>query len=309
MALIEQTLEVVQDFDERCADLGIRVLPETPNIGAVVEGVDGKEPLSAEAVALLKDALMRYKVLFLKNQNLSMQQHHELTLQFGPPCANKTIFEKDYDEEGLSNVTVVPHFHADLMYLHEGPSFSMLQMREKPAVGGDTMWADLVSSYQALSPAMREFLEGLTVTNGRQTYFLPDNELRAHHKARYDDELGDEQLALLREFLAPNVNPLVRVIPETGVSSYWISQEHTQRINELSKEESDTLLAMLFKHQLQPRFVYRYRWNVGDIAFWDHRTTLHSGIADFGKEKRFAQRQSVGENAPISVAEWNATHK
>lgn len=307
MTIAERTIETTDGSVETFENLDIRILPETPVFGAVVEGVDGRVRLSDEAIAVLKDALMRYKVLFFKNQNLSMQEHHAFTLQFGPPCANKTIFEKDYDEEGLSKVTVVPHFHADLMYLKEGPSFSMLQMREKPSVGGDTMWADLVSSYQALSPAMQTFLEGLTAVNGRKTFFMSDDQLHAHHKARYNDDLGSDQLKQLREFLAPNENPVVRVIPETGVKSYWISEEHTQRIKELSTEESKALLQMLFAHQLQPRFIYRYKWNVGDIAFWDHRTTLHSGIADFGEQKRFAQRQSVGENVPISIAEWNAT--
>jgi taurine dioxygenase len=307
MTIAERVLDITDGSVEIHRDLNIRILPETPTIGATIEGITGKEALSDAAIAVLKDALMRYKVLFFKGLNITKEEHHKFTTQFGAPCANKTIFEKDYDEEGYANVTVVPHFHADLMYLKEGPSFSMLQMREKPAVGGDTMWADLVSSYQDLSPAMQEFLEGLTAINGRSTYYMSDDQLHEHHKKRYHEDLSIEQLRQLREFLAPNENPIVRVIPETGVKSYWISAEHTQRIKELSSEESKTLLDMLFRHQMQPKYIYRYKWNVGDIAFWDHRTTLHSGIADFGSEKRLAQRQSVGENTPISVAEWNAT--
>jgi taurine dioxygenase len=308
MVAITELVSARENFDELASDLRITISPETPTLGAVVTGVNGKEPLSPEAVALLTEAILRYKVLFFRNQFLTDEEHHRFTLHFGDPCANKTIFEKDYDAEGLSNVTVVPHFHADLMYLEEGPSFSMLQMHTKPPVGGDTMWADLVASYHELSPTMQGFLEGLTAINGRSTYYLSDAALHEHHLQRYHEDLSSEQLSLLREFLAPNENPLVRVIPENGERVYWISEEHTQRIKELSDAESSSLLKMLFAHQMQPRFIYRYRWNVGDIAFWDHRTTLHSGIADFGDTKRHAKRQSVGSNRPISVAHWNRTH-
>jgi taurine dioxygenase len=307
MALIEKTVEVDQDGVENFRDLNIRILPETPTIGAVVEGVNGKEPLSDEVIVLLKDALMRYKVLIFRDQHLSNEEHQRFTCSFGPAFANPARFLAEYDEEGLTSVSVVPHFHADLMYQKQGPSFSMLQMHEKPAVGGDTMWADLVSSYQDLSPTMREFLEGLTAINGRRTYFWPDDLLLKHHKKHYREDLSPEQLKQLREYLTPNENPVVRVIPETGVRSYWISEEHTQKIKELSEQESDALLKMLFAHQLQPRYIFRHKWNVGDIAFWDHRTTLHSGIADFGSQKRHGKRQSIALNVPISVEEWNAT--
>lgn len=306
MAFVEDIVH--EDLAERQRDLKIRILPETPSLGAVIEGVNAKEPLNEEVVSLLTDALMKYKVLFFQRQHLSREEHQAFACSFGEPFANPARFLADYDEEGLTNVSVVPHFHADLMYMHQGPSFSMLQMLEKPDVGGDTMWADLVSSYQELSETMREFLEGLTAINGRRTYYWPDDLLLTHHKKHYNEDLTPEQLKQLRAYLTPNENPVVRVIPETGVKSYWISEEHTQKIKELSQQESDALLGMLFRHQLHPRFIYRYRWNVGDIAFWDHRTTLHSGISDFGNEKRFGQRQSVRLNTPVSVAEYNASH-
>jgi len=276
----------------------IRISPETPTLGAVVEGVDAKEPLSSEVVKVLTDAILKYKVLFFRAQHLNPQQHQAFALNFGAPMVNPLRFLQPYDEEGLADVSVVPHFHADLMYLSEGPSFSMLQMHQLPTVGGDTMWADLVQSYNELSQPMRDLIEPLTAINGRKTYFLPDEELLAAHKRGYGEDLNPEQLKQLRSYLAPCENPIVRVIPETGQKNYWVSREHTQKIKELSKPESDAILGLLFQHQLQPRFVYRWKWGVGDIAFWDQRTTLHSGIADFGSERRFGQRQSVGPNRP-----------
>lgn len=279
--------------------LQVRIVPETPQLGAVVEGVNCKEPQSDEVVKILTEALLRYKVLFFRAQHLSPPQQQAFALNFGPPSPNPLRFLRPYDEEGLSDVTVVPHFHADMMYLTEGPSFSLLQMLELPPVGGDTMWADLVASYADLSQPMKDFLEPLVAINGRKTYFMGDDDLRKSHKRQYGEELDAEQLRKLREYLAPCENPVVRVIPETGAKNYWVSEEHTLSIKGLSKQESDAILTMLFRHQLQPRYVYRWRWGVGDLALWDQRTTLHSGIADYGDQKRFAQRQSVGTNRPV----------
>jgi taurine dioxygenase len=280
----------------------VSLAPITPRFGAVVEGVDGTRPLSDDIVQTLKEAILKYKVLFFREQHLTPSQQAALAANFGgasQPGGAK--FAQDYEEEGLSNVTLVPHFHADHMYGEEGPSFSMLQMLELPEVGGDTMFADLVASYESLSEPVRVFLETLSASHVMPNYYLSDEDLAAAHKRQYEENLTPEQLKELRHIMRPNVHPLVRVIPETGVKNYWVSEQHTERIVGLSRHESEAILGLLFREQLLPQFVIRWSWSVGDIAFWDHRTTLHSGVADFGSQKRRGQRASVGSNSPVAV--------
>lgn len=280
----------------------VSLAPITPRFGAVVEGVNAKELLSADVVASLKEAILKYKVLFLREQNLSPQEQYALASNFGGPYEGRAgRFTRDYEEGGLSTVTVVPHFHADIMYGQEGPSFSMLQMLELPDEGGDTMWADLVSSYETLSQPIKDLVESLDASYVMPNYYLSDEDLAAAHKRQYGEDLAPEKLKALRDFMAPNTHPIVRVIPETGQKNYWVSEQHTERIVGLSKWESEAILGLLFRHQLRPQFVIRWKWSVGDIAFWDHRTTLHSGVADFGAQKRRGQRASVGPNEPIGV--------
>jgi len=286
------------------AEIATRVslAPITPRFGAVVEGVDAKEPLSSDMVAYLKEAILKYKVLFFREQNLSSQEQFAFASNFGGPYEGRAgRFTRDYEEGGLSTVTVVPHFHADIMYGQEGPSFSMLQMLELPDQGGDTMWADLVSSYEALSQPIKDLVESLDASYVMPNYYLSDDDLAASHKRQYGEDLAPEKLKALRDFMAPNTHPIVRVIPETGQKNYWVSEQHTERIVGLSKWESEAILGLLFRHQLRPQFVIRWKWSVGDIAFWDHRTTLHSGVADFGTQKRRGQRASVGPNEPVGV--------
>lgn len=277
----------------------MRIKPETPSIGAVVEGVDGKHTLSQSHIDDLNDALLQYKVLFFRGLNLSREEHLEFAAQLGDPYVNPSGFISEYDDEGVANVTVVPNFHADVMYLTQGPLFSMLRMAEMPSVGGDTMWTDLVASYNDLSESFREFLETLVVLQASDAFYFSDEMFALDYKMRHRQNLTGEQIAELRTALAPWECPLVRLIPETGMKNYWVAPRITRSIKGMSEAESRTILSLLFEHQLQPRYVYRWRWAVGDLAFWDHRTTLHCGMPDFGTQKRRGYRVSIGINSPI----------
>src|SRR5665213_300309 len=94
-----------------------RIRPRRQNFAAVVEGVNAKEPLSDSVVQAIRDALLKYKVVFFKTQNLSREEHITFAAQFGATYFNDSKYPNPYDEEGIANVSVVPHFHADVMYL------------------------------------------------------------------------------------------------------------------------------------------------------------------------------------------------
>jgi taurine dioxygenase len=96
---------------------------------------------------------------------------------------------------------------------------------------------------------------------------------------------------------------VVRRLPETGNKHYWVSAQHTTRIAGVLKDESDAILGLIFKQQLKPEFVIRWRWTVGDIAFWDHRTTLHAGVNDYDRsESRRGRRANIGSAKPVPAA-------
>jgi taurine dioxygenase len=274
---------------------GPKVRPLTPRLGAVVDGVDARRPLSDATVAAVLGALMTYKVVFLPEQGLTVPEQEALAAQFGPPFADPLTRKLD-GHPGMTTVTRVDHFHSDHMHMADPPKFSMLQLNVVPDVGGDTMFADLVASYEALSPAMRTFLEGLT---GIYVSRDPSEDVAARYGAFLGRALGEEDLAEIRAALVPHEHPLVRLIPETGRKNYWLCRRFTRGIRELGPSESDALLGFLFAHQLRPEYVVRWRWHRGDIAFWDHRTTLHAGIADYGGEDRRGQRASIAGGRPV----------
>jgi len=273
----------------------VRIVPQSPQLGATVLGIDAKEPIDDGVVQLLRAAVLRYKVIFFPEQNLTGEQQSAFGNHFDQPYETNIRARG----QGLTNLTIVPHFHSDNMYHEVQPAFAILQMLELPDVGGDTMWADLVSSYAALSQPLRDMIDPLTAIHGHPDYGLDDAALAERYGEKAGETLTPDDIAEIREALRPHEHPLVRIIPETGLKSYWLGPFHTTAIKGLPKDESDALLQLLFKQQLKPEFVIRWRWSVGDLAFWDHRTTLHCGVNDYGDQKRRGQRVNLGLAEPI----------
>jgi taurine dioxygenase len=277
----------------------VEITPVTPAFGARVDGLNAREPLDEDLVRELKDALLKYKVLFLTAQHLDEKQHARLAGYFGGPHEDSNRFDAEYEESGLTDVRVVAHFHSDLMYRPDQPAHAMLQMLELPDSGGDTMWADLYSSYEALSEPVKAMLKGLYASHVHPEYYTSDESRSARYERQFGRPLRPEELAEQKQRLAPNIHPLVRQIPETGQQFYWASAQHTDRIQGLSKDESDAILRLIFQQQLKPEFVIRWHWTLGDIAFWDHRTTLHAGVSDYDRtQTRRGRRANIGTAKP-----------
>jgi taurine dioxygenase len=278
----------------------IKISPVTPSFGARVDGLNAREPLDEDVVEQLKKAILEYKVLFLTGQHLNEEQHARLAAYFGAPYQGSNRFDQEYEQSGLSDVEVVAHFHSDFMYKQEQPAYAMLQMLELPSVGGDTMWADLTASYEALSEPVKTLLEGLSAYNTHPDYYAGDEERSRRYEASFGRPLRAGELAEQKKQYSPRLHPVVRRLPETGKKYYWVSAQHTTRIAGVSKDESDAILGLIFKQQLKPEFVIRWRWTIGDIAFWDHRTTLHAGVNDYDRsESRRGRRANIGSVKPI----------
>lgn len=145
---------------------------------------------------------------------------------------------------------------------------SILRPRLLPPVGGDTLWASMHAAYDALSPQTRAFLEPLTAL---------------HHVGRFE----------------PVEHPVVRTHPVTGRKSLFVSRVFTKSVVGLSKEESDAILRMLFDHAESVDFQVRWSWQMGDIAFWDNRATMHYAVHDY-REARVMERMTLKGDRPIN---------
>ena len=81
----------------------------------------------------------------------------------------------------------------------------------------------------------------------------------------------------------PVVHPVVLVDPDTGVKSLYVNhvnQLYTTRIRELREEESDVLLAYLFRQTTVPELQLRVSWRPGTLVIWDNEKTQHYVVRD-----------------------------
>lgn len=267
------------------------IIPQTSCIGGEVRGLDLREELPPETVKELQRALVEFKVLFFRDQDIDVHQQAALAAHFGelethpflPGNAERpevVHFAKDEQTIGTENV-----WHSDVSW-REIPSLgSVLRAIEVPAVGGDTLWADMEAAYEGLSDEMKERLDGRTAIHDF-----------AHSFGRM---LSPEQLAERREEFPPAAHPVVRTHPESGRPGIYVNAIFTSHIVGLCEQESDDLLTELCQQAVVPEFQCRFRWAPGSIAFWDNRSTQHNAASDYWPERRVMERVTIIGDRPV----------
>jgi taurine dioxygenase len=146
-------------------------------IGAEVSGVDLSKPLPGQQVGELRAAFLRWKVLFFRNQPLDHAQQVAFSRQFGECTPAHAVYghqddafpevysidrdrrNKRYKGEDL--LTPWSGWHADITPAINPPAISILRGDKMPPYGGDTQFSDMVAAYNALSPNMKEIVDGL----------------------------------------------------------------------------------------------------------------------------------------------------
>jgi len=267
--------------------------PFAPNLGAEITGVDLSQEISEAEFSEIEAAFLAYQVLFFKDQKeIPPQVHIDLGKRFGPlhshPAAPTMagypeIFEIHATRH--SKVANGEFWHSDVSCDEEPPLGTMLQIHILPPCGGDTMFSNMYAAYDALSDAMKTFLDGLSATHASEHIY----------RGRYADRgQKDSDIAF------PSAShPVVRTHPQTGRKALFVNRTFTTRINELSEEESNAVLKMLFEHAESIQFQIRFRWSKNDMAFWDNRCCMHRAIWDYWPEERKGRRVTIKGDRPL----------
>ena len=252
----------------------LTITDEPAALGAVVTGIDLREPLGADEVAALRDALLRREVLFFPEAALSPAEQVRLGRSFGELQVHAVLDALAERPEVVvfdtaRKATTAEWWHTDVTCAPAPPMGAMLQMVVAPPSGGATHWASMTAAYDALDDATRQRLDGLTALH--RSWWQPVQE---------------------------SIHPVVRTHPESGRRALFVNGIFTKRIVELDEPESDALLAELFEHATRPEFTVRHEWRTGDIAFWDNRSTQHRVDNDFGDARRCGHRIAIDGDVP-----------
>jgi taurine dioxygenase len=268
--------------------------PLTPTIGAEVGSIDLGEPLDAATLAGLRQALLDWKVLFFREQEITTEQHLAFARNFGtlevhpfapqkPGYPEVLAITHDRDNRGKENT-----WHSDVTWRIEPSLGSVLRALEVPEVGGDTLFADMYAAYEGLKDEVKEKIEG--------RFALHDfAHFRTGMRKRGVSE--DEIEAFNKQY--PSVeHPIVRTHPETGRKGLYVNAGFTQHIVGMDEQESKSLLKHLYAQAAIPEYQCRFRWRNNSIAFWDNRASQHYAASDYWPAVRRMERVTIVGDRP-----------
>jgi taurine dioxygenase len=241
----------------------MKITPLTGYCGAEITEVDLRS-LSDEEAAALDQAITNYKVLAFRDQpGVTAQQLLDVASRFGEPetmphykhqpvAGLAAVLELVTDGKGFGGV-VTDNWHSDRSPEHETDYVSFLQAIEIPPYGRDTVFADMEAAYENLSAPIRRMLDGLVAIH---SYGAADPSK------------------------PPVEHPLVYVDPRTGRKTLYVNKVYTRAIKGFRPDESEALLAFLFRQAHVPEFQCRLSWRPGTIVAWDNQRTQHYIVQD-----------------------------
>lgn len=241
----------------------IQIKPIAGALGAEIHNVDLRN-LNESQTKDVRQALLDHKVIFFRDQDLSPEQFLKFSAQFGKPVEYPFVkgidgypeiihvLKREHEKTNFGGV-----WHCDTLYLDEPPMGTILLAKELPPFGGDTLFANQVAAYNALSDGLKATLSNLVAVH---------TSAKADASKTREDRIKDS--GHKTEDLV-SYHPAVRTHPETQVPSLYVNVAHTERFDGWTPEESAPLLKFLFEHQVKPEFTCRFRWEPGSIAFWD----------------------------------------
>lgn len=245
-------------------------------------------------------------VVVFRGQRLTNQRHIEFSSRFGeleihivkkyllpgfPEILRISNIRNESGKQiGLADAGFT--WHTDTSYRRRPSRCSLLYAKEVPHRDGrplgDTVFANTIAAYEALSAAMKKRLEGLKAIH------------RYSARRRVADsprpKLTAEQLAE-----TPDVaHPIVRTHPYNGRKSLYVTAGECVGIEGMPDDEALDLIAELDAHCVRPEFLYRHKWQVGDLLMWDNATSMHLAICDYAlPERRLMHRTTVIGTVPF----------
>jgi taurine dioxygenase len=280
------------------------VKPVAGHIGAEIQGVDLARPLTDAAVSEVRQALLKWKVVFFRDQQIGHAEQVAFTARFGqvtyahpledePNADHPEILAIDrrrYERKDGRRYTYESRWHTDVTAVVNPPAGSILRAVNVPEFGGDTTWTNLVAAYEGLPASLRALADGL----------------KAEHRFNARQRFKESENPYVKRVAANpqvSIHPVVRVHPETGERALFVSPGFTSHILDVSPSQSDKLLEIFFEQITKPAYTVRFRWHPGDVAFWDNRATAHLGPQDLDHLdlERVLYRTTLVGDIPVGV--------
>jgi len=278
------------------------IRPLSVAVGAEIVGIDLARPLDDDDIATIRRTLADRCIVLFRGQEMTPKQHIDFSARFGELEIHPLDAYQHPEHPELFMVSNLPvngkpsdtrnvgrFWHSDLCYTETPSLGSLLFAREVPAVGGDTVFANMYRALDTLSDTFRGMLEGLRAVHDYS---------RSPGLRERDPETSARMVAKV----PPVEHPLITTHPDSGRRSLFVSEHFTSRIVGMTDAESSALLGHLVANATRLENTYRHQWRVGDLVFWDNRCALHYALADFDvndpANRRHMHRTTVKGIAP-----------
>jgi taurine dioxygenase len=245
-------------------------------------------------------------VVVFRRQTLSNEQHIEFSRRFGelevhivkkyllPGYPEILLISNIRDEHGehIGLADAGFTWHSDTSYRRRPSRCSLLYAKEVPQRNGqplgDTVFANAIAAYEALPESTKQRLAGLKAIHRYSTRRRVADSPRPKLTQAQLDETPDI------------AHPIVRTHPYTGRKSLYVTAGECVGIEGMPDEEAVDLIAELDTHCVRPEFLYRHKWQVGDLLMWDNTSSMHLAICDYAlPERRLMHRTTVIGTVPF----------
>lgn len=282
----------------------MRVEQLTYHIGAELIGVRLADAIhDAGLFKEIRAQLLRHRVLFLRQQDISRAEHVAFARMFGE-LEDHPVAGSDPDHPGLVRIYKTPEvaneryenaWHTDATWREKPPMGCVLRCVESPPVGGDTLWANMVVAWQYLPEDVKQKIA----------------DLRAYHslEASFGAATPIEKRLALKAQFPDAEHPVVRTHPETDEKILFVnaftthfSNYHTPQYVRYGQDYTmggSDLLRYLISQAYLPEYQVRWRWQSGSIAIWDNRSTQHYAAMDYPPSHRKMERAGIMGDKPF----------
>jgi len=282
----------------------IKVEPMTCAIGALLGNVDlGDASRDETLFGEIRALLLKYKVLFLHDQEFTRAEHVAFARRFGE-LEDHPVVGSDLEHPGLVRIYKGPDsrneqyenaWHCDTTW-REQPQFgAVLRCTEAPAVGGDMLWSNMALAYERLPEQIKTQIAGLYARHSIEATFGAAMPIEKRHaiKAQYPDA----------------EHPVVRTHPETGEKVLFVNSFTTHFTNFHTSQNvrfgqdyapgASLLLNFLLSQAAVPEYQVRFRFRTNSVAIWDNRCTQHYAVQDFWPAVRKLERAGIIGDKPV----------
>ena len=269
----------------------ITVTPKGVTLGAEISGVRLSGDLPDQVIAEIRRAWLDYKVVYVRDQDISSTEHVEFARRFGELEVHPFLlgseehpelvrFEKGVEASGFEN-----GWHHDVTW-RENPSMgAILRSIQVPATGGDTAFSDMAAAYDGLDDEMKERLDGLQAAHD--------------YTLAFGSFVDDSKKAQMREQYPVVHHPIVRTHPETGRKVLFVNAYFTSHVVDMDENEGNQLLRYLISRASIMEYQYRVVWEPNQVTLWDNRIVQHYALSDYYPDVRIMERASIVGDRPV----------